>query len=274
MARDAGLRHRSGTLVPKATIHRILTNPLYAGDIVWDGQRYRGRHEPVISREVFDRVQNVLQGKPGKHRQTKRDFAFAGLLTCGHCGCSLTAEMKKGRYVYHHCTGYRGKCGEPYVREEILEDRFTELLRLLKIEPDILDWIGDSLRHSRGETRRIHEQAIKRLRAEDDKLQRRLDAMYIDNLDGRVDTETFDRLAEQWQVEQERIRRSIDKHREANETYFAEGSKILELASQSQELFVKQPPQEKRKLLDFLLRTAHGATASSHQHSDNPLICS
>lgn len=131
MAGDAGLRHRSGTPVPKAIIHRILSSPLDTGDIVWDGQRFRGLHEPVISRELFERVQDVLHGKPGKHRRTKRDFASAGLLTCGHCGCSLTTEIKKGHYVYYHCTGCRGKCDEPYIREEVLEERFKDLLRLL-----------------------------------------------------------------------------------------------------------------------------------------------
>jgi site-specific DNA recombinase len=47
MAGDAGLRHRSGTPIPKATIHRILSNPFYTGDIVWDGRRYPGLHEPT-----------------------------------------------------------------------------------------------------------------------------------------------------------------------------------------------------------------------------------
>jgi hypothetical protein len=40
------------------------------------------------------------------------------------CGCALTAEIKKGRYVYSHCTGGRGACGNTYGREE-------ELSRLL-----------------------------------------------------------------------------------------------------------------------------------------------
>jgi site-specific DNA recombinase len=223
------------------------------GDVVWDGQRYQGQHKPIISREMFQRVQDILRGKPGKHRQTRRDFAFASLLTCGHCGCSLTAEIKKGRYIYYRCTGYRGKCGEPSVREEVLEERFTALLGLLKIDTDVLDWITDALHHSHTEKRRLHEQAIKRLQAEYDKLQKRLDAMYIDKLDGRVDTGTFDRLAAEWQAEQAEILRSMDKYYETNEVYFVEGAKILEIASRSQEVFASQPPDEKRKLLNFLL---------------------
>jgi site-specific DNA recombinase len=275
MARETGLRHHSGSPVPKASIHRMLTNPLYMGDILWDGQRYRGQHEPIISRELFERVQDVLRGKPGKHRQTRRDFAFAGLLTCGHCGCSLTAEIKKGRYIYYRCTGYRGKCGEPYVREEVLEERFTALLGLLKIEPDILEWITEALCHSHSETRRLHDQAIKRLQAENDKLQKRLDTMYVDKLDDRIDSATFDRLAAQWRAEQDEILKSIDRHRGANEVYFVEGSKILDLASRSQELFATQPPEEKRKLLDFVLSNcswSHGELAPSFRKPFDLLV--
>jgi len=37
-------------------------------------------------------------GKTNRHR-IKHDFAFSGLVRCGHCGCTLVAEIKKGRYV-------------------------------------------------------------------------------------------------------------------------------------------------------------------------------
>ncbi len=48
-----------------------------------------------------------------RNRKVKHEFAFSGLITCGHCGCSLVGEIKKGRYIYYHCTGYKGKCPEP-----------------------------------------------------------------------------------------------------------------------------------------------------------------
>jgi site-specific DNA recombinase len=64
-------------------------------------------------------VQEVLTEKGQRRtRQQKHRWAFQGLLTYGHCGCAITAEIKQGRYVYYHCTGYKGKCPEKYVREE------------------------------------------------------------------------------------------------------------------------------------------------------------
>jgi hypothetical protein len=50
----------------------------------------------------------------------KQQHAFMGLLTCARCGCSITAERKKGKYTYYRCTGFHGPCGNAYIREERL----------------------------------------------------------------------------------------------------------------------------------------------------------
>ncbi len=62
---------------------------------------------------------------------TRRNIArlrtpLPGLVNRGGCGCSLVREVKKARYIYYHCTGYRGKCAEPYTRAEILERQFAD----------------------------------------------------------------------------------------------------------------------------------------------------
>nr|MBA3529789.1 recombinase family protein [Propionibacteriaceae bacterium] len=250
----AGLQFRAtGARVPKTTVNQILRNPLYQGDIPWNGRLYRGTHQPLVSREVWATVQDVLAGRPGKHRQTRREFAFAGLITCGHCGCSLTAELKKGRYVYYHCTGFRGKCGEPYVREEVLEHQFTELLGQIRIGRDVLDWATEALRQSHAEAKRLHDEAISRLQDQYAVLQHRIDAMYIDKLDGKIDSLTYDRLSDEWRCEQARVLSAMESHQSSTVTYLDEGARLLELASRCQELFAQQPPIEKRRLLNFVV---------------------
>lgn len=52
-------------------------------------------------------------GGTPKESPRKACFAFSGLIACGHCGCSLVGEIKKQRYVYYHCSGYKGGCEEP-----------------------------------------------------------------------------------------------------------------------------------------------------------------
>lgn len=77
--------------------------------------------------------------------------------------------------------------------------------------------------------------------------------MYVDKLDGRIDTEFFDRKAAEWRAKQVRILASIRSHQDANQTYLEEGIALLELAQKAGGLFRKQPAAEKRRLLGFVL---------------------
>ena len=65
----------------KAKIHQLLQNPIYYGEFYWLGQLHQGLHKPIITRDLFDRVQQVFAAA-NHPRQTKRRHAFAGLVTC------------------------------------------------------------------------------------------------------------------------------------------------------------------------------------------------
>jgi site-specific DNA recombinase len=183
----------------------------------------------------------------------KHDFAFSGLIACGHCGCSLVGEIKKGRYVYYHCTGYKGRCQEPYTREEVLEGQFADLLKALTFDEEILTWVTDALRESHRDEKRFHDDAVSRLQAEYTRLQHRIDAMFVDKLDGRVNAEFCDQKATEWRSGQDTLLRQIHEHQDANQSYLEDGVRLLELARRAHELFLKQPPREKRRLLNFVL---------------------
>jgi site-specific DNA recombinase len=254
-AADAGLKYRrSGCVVPTSTVHKILRNRLYMGEFEWKGQLYQGRHVPLVTRQLWERVQGVLDGRHAKkHRQSKHAFAFSGLITCGHCGCSLVGEIKKQRYVYYHCTGYKGKCPEPYVREEVLEDRFAALLDRLTFDNEVLQWAQNAIHISHADEVREHEAAIARHKAAYDRLQSRIHAMYVDKLDGRVDAAFFDQMSALWRTEQQQCLRSIEQHQSADQAYLDEGIRILELAQNARRLFEQREAREKRRLLDFVV---------------------
>jgi hypothetical protein len=240
--------------MPVSNIHAILRNRLYTGDFDWNGRRFKGRHEPLVTRELWERVQGVLDGRNArKIRGTKHDFAFSGLINCGHCGCALVGELKKGRYVYYHCTGFKGKCDEPYVREEVIAEKFSEVLGRLTFGNEVLAWVTKALQESHADEQKEHEAAIKRLQAEYDRLQNRLHAMYIDKLDGRVNTSFYLQMSEQWKLEQDTLTREIARHQDADRSYMDEGVRLLDLARNAQGLFVKQEPHEQRRLLNFVL---------------------
>ena len=255
IAREDGLSYRkSGNAVPKSTIHKILRNRVYTGDFDFDGVTYRGTYEPIISRELWERVQAILDGRGTRRtRQLKDRFAFGGLIACGHCGCAMVGEIKKGRYIYYHCTGFKGKCPEPYTREEVLEEKFTALLKGIAFSNETLGWVQQALRESHRDERQFHDDAVAKLQREHERLQGRIDAMYEDKLDGRIGNDYFDTKAAEMRAVQASIMRDIQAHQTANHNYIEEGVQLLELAHKAHVLFQSQPAMEKRKLLDFVL---------------------
>jgi site-specific DNA recombinase len=87
------------------------------------------------------------------------------------------------------------------VREETLEAQFTELLGLLKFDDEELEWVPDALHASHADERREHEEAIRRLQGEHRRLGDRINAMYVDKLDGPVDGAFFDKMSAEWRDE-------------------------------------------------------------------------
>ena len=255
LARAEGMVFRkSREPITHGTAHRVLRNRIYTGSFDWDGRPYAGKHAPLVSEELWRKVQGTLDDRlAGRRRRTKHDFAFSGLVSCGHCGCSLTAEVKKGQYIYYHCTGFKGRCPEPYVREEVLTGRFGDLLGRLEFDAEVLKWAAQALRQSHQDEKRYHDEAVERLQREYVRFQNRIDAMYVDKLDGKVSAEFFERKAAEWRADQGRILGTIEGHQDANQNYLEEGIQLLELAREARSLFLAQSPGEKRKLLGIVV---------------------
>jgi site-specific DNA recombinase len=239
-AHAAGLTYpRSGAKVPVSAVHTILRNRLYTGWFEWNGKLIQGKHEALVSVELWERVQGVIDGRfVKKSKRGRHDFAFSGLIACAQCGCAVVGEIKKQRYIYYHCTGYAEKChGNPaycrrkHVREEVLEAQFTELLGRLKFDDEVLEWVRDALHASHADERREQDNAIQRHQAEYKRLQDRINAMYVDKLDGVVEAAFFEKMSNQWREEQNFCLREIERHQQADQSFMDEGVQILELAS-------------------------------------------
>ncbi len=255
LARAEGLVFRkSGQPVPVSSVHKMFRNCIYMGNFIWDNKTYHGSHEPVVSNELWERAQSVLDGRfTNRSRKSKHDFLLTGMIRCGHCGCAMVAEIKKGRYVYYHCSRAKGNCPEPYIREELLEARLIELLDRLRFDDEVLAWVSKALKLSHDDEKRHHEDAIRRIQTEYDHLQARIDLMYVDKLEGRIDREFFERMAGDWRVEQQKCLALIGDHQNANQTYMSEGIRLLELAQRAGFLFRQQQRAEKRQLIGFVL---------------------
>ena len=117
---EEGLRTSSGKKVYRSLIHRIILNPFYTGIMVRDGKYYQGKHEPIISKQLFETAKQVSEDEC-RPRQKTLFFPLRGYLRCASCDCVLTASKKKG-HDYYYCTNGKQNCSEhkTYMREEFL----------------------------------------------------------------------------------------------------------------------------------------------------------
>jgi len=249
---EKGLRSRKGKRVHRSSIALLLKNPFYIGDFFWTGKSYHGNHPPLIEKSLFDRAQAVTARRNDTRSNVHR-FAYSGLLKCAHCGSSVTAEIKKDRYIYYHCTFDKGNCGGVYVREEELERQFERIFEGFAFPKTIVDWIHEALRQSQQEKAAFHNKALERLNAQHAKLQNRLDQIYLDKLDGEIEADFYRRNVSQWQEEQAEIRHKIERHVKASENYIDQGIKLLELAERSAEFYRAQSQEPKAELLHFIM---------------------
>ena len=238
-------------------VHQILRKRLYTGDFDWDGTTYAGTHEPLVTREVWQRVQGLLDARAvNKTRKVKHDFAYTGLVHCGHCGCLFVGELKKGKYVYYHCTGNRGKCPDPYTRQEVLEREFASILQELVIPQPILEWLGDAVLTSDQTEQAARAQTIRSLQTRHDQIEARIETMYMDKLDGRITQEFFDKQSATLRREQDGLQRKIQEIQKATPAPIDQAVDMLRLTSRANELFLQQPAAEQRRLLQVVVQKA------------------
>jgi site-specific DNA recombinase len=246
-----------GRPVYKSELHQILRKRVYTGDFDWDGNTYQGTHEPIVTREVWEKVQGVLnQRAETKQHRIKHDFAFTGFITCGHCGCQLVGELKKGRYVYYHCTGHRGKCPERYTREEIMAEQLASSLRDLVIPREVLAWLTEAVSASDMNEQAAREKTVRKLEEQHRRAQAKLEAMYEDKLEGRISAEFYDRKAKDLQAQASELLRKVNQIRVATPAPVNDAINLMDLTSRAAELFMAQQAHEQQRFLRLVLRSA------------------
>ncbi len=135
---------KNGKAFSISNIYITLRNSFYYGSFEYPrggGQWYIGKHTPIVTKELFDKVQEKITSY-AVHGETK-EFAFTKLIICGLCGSGITADekfkkQKNGnvhRYVYYGCCRFRDKdCKSGYMREEDLIEQLVNLMDSIDLD--------------------------------------------------------------------------------------------------------------------------------------------
>ena len=129
----------------RSGLYRIFTNTFYYGEYQYGGNWYDdGNHEKMITPDEYDRAQAIL-GRKGKQRPKTREFSFTGMIYCGECEATITAEEKINkygtRYIYYHCTKRKDPhCSQRSVELQELKKQVNEILSNVNIPESFKDW--------------------------------------------------------------------------------------------------------------------------------------
>jgi site-specific DNA recombinase len=142
--KDRNFKTKNGKHLTLSNVYILLRNTFYYGMFEYpkkSSQWFKGIHEPLITKELFDIVQeNIANHVINK---TDKEFTFTKMMTCGVCGSGITADekfkkLKNGeinRYVYYICTKHNdSKCKNPIVREEVLIEQLASLMDTIKLD--------------------------------------------------------------------------------------------------------------------------------------------
>jgi len=251
---NEGLRTASGKKVLKSYIQRILNGIFYTGIMEKHGKYYRGNHEPLISKETFERAQNLLTERT-RPRSQKLFFPLRGFLKCNNCGCALTSSIKKGHH-YYYCTNGKKVCTEhkSYIRETHLYSLISEILDSLHFDEELVEIMYQAAKEkldSQGlyysKATETLETALGGLKTQESRL---LDAF----LSGNITKEVYDQRGLEMQNERVTIEQQLQELKSKNPVSTLEPTKEIFLrASRATKQFLEANDEKKRKIIENLL---------------------
>jgi len=161
--------------------------------------------------------------------------------------------IKKKKYVYHHCTNFKGGCAQPYFKEHEIENQFVEMLSKIRMDEEMLDWLKEALQLSHKEEVTYHKETLDKLSKQHKTIQTNTHKMYDDKIAGLIDEAFWKTKYDEYRVKQEEIEVSLLAHQKADDTYIHSGIQLLELAQNASTIFKKGSNSQKREILNFVL---------------------
>ena len=262
--------------ISRNKIHDILTNTFYYGAMYVADEEIDEKtkkpvktfyklinhvYEPIISKELFDKVQKVLKTRK-KERFCKEQkyagipFVFRGLITC-KCDCAITPEHhKKGNkeYVYLRCSHQKGTCNQKLVNENtILEQLEREIFHQIRISPTMHDLLKTSITQSLEDEKKINASIRKKIAEEISLIDTRLERLWECYLDRDIDKAKYELEKQKYLEQKKDLNARVEKYSDISNGLKENIGKAIDFAANLSNLMKAASPDEKNMLLKRLL---------------------
>ena len=203
--RTRGDRRRGPQPLSISGVHNMLSCPYYTGIITYRGKHYPGRHEPIISQDLFDRVQAVLKAhNHSGERDRKHLHYLKGTIRCGTCGGRLVYSQNKGNggtYEYFVCPrNQHGECPQSYQPVDLVEAAIANHYRGVTITEVEREEIRQAITKDLSQRAATAQQEIDRCQGVLDEIKEQERKLLNMHYEDRISSDLFD-------DEQTRLRR-------------------------------------------------------------------
>lgn len=250
---EAGMRSSTGGKVYKSRVAQLLSDPFYIGKIRYNNMIYAGAHEPLIIEDLFDAVQVKLKGN-SIPRYRKHLPLFKALITCAECGGSVTWEIQKGHW-YGHCNKYRNCTQKKFVRQEKVEEQLLPYFEKIGLKNErLIGWIKKALSDSHTDEFSFSTSVRSNLNSRYQIVQKRLEAIYDDKIDGKITEDFYQKKFEQYTLEKDQVLKELKNIDNAGNKYYELGSSLIDLANRAKEIYMhpKRTVKDKRLLMNLM----------------------
>ena len=252
-----GLRSRDGKELSRSNVHYVLRDSFYYGMAVSKKHGpYKHKYKPLITKGVFDQCEAVLDKRNNtRTKELSKPFLFKGLLKCQHCGCAMSPEIKKGKYVYYSCANGKKICKRTYVREEVLLKPIYEVFQAFESIPEpVQETLVEELRSIHEGEKVFHQKQISRIRVDYDKVQRRIDALLDMHLDGSITSTEYDKKLQELKSKQSILNIEMEEYGEGDYRFHINVKRVLDLSRRMKAIFDSSEVMEQRAMLSYLLQ--------------------
>ena len=239
-----------------STVHVILTNTFYYGKAYskkYD-TAYNHRYSPLIEKDLFDRVQKLLNERNQNpvQKKSKTIHPFSGLLKCGECDCTVCREVKRGK-AYHACSNAKKMHKRQYTQEAQLLEQVKPLFEKLILSDEQINQIVDFLRENHEHKAKYYKEQLDGLNTRFERFQDQKDRLLDLLLAGSIAQEDYEIKLHSINSQQELINVDRSSYNDADYKYHVTAKYILGLARRAGEIFECSNDEEKNELLKLVL---------------------
>jgi site-specific DNA recombinase len=238
----------SGTTMTVNGVSATLRNPFYIGLMLVKGQTFQGNHEALISKRLFNQVQDLLSGR--FHTKTNvHEFAFRRLIECSRCGYHLVGEVQKG-HTYYRC--HTKDCSVTGIRQEAVQEVFQRALADLQFSLEEKAYLAKVIQDLKARWIADKEQTMNNLHGRIQQITERLAKLTDAFLEGLIERDLFEERKVALHGERQAIQGTLNNFA-ANRVSVPEAlEKFLELAGSAYSSYQEAITDQKRRMVKIV----------------------